>query len=155
MTAYRRVYDSRHLQADCQEPGSAPEPYARYSSIGYLFNFYRRHRVSFTAKTSKSQNLKLGTNWHTTYLTVHCRHSHTPPVNFNTSRTDSGWLKMTDMKWRTIEIAGYAITGRENDGPNCKAWTYRTWEFLGHKNARREIAVHEIIYAGHEIAGQK
>jgi len=22
-------YDSRHLQADCQEPGSAPEPYAR------------------------------------------------------------------------------------------------------------------------------
>ena len=25
MTAYRRVYDSRHLQADCQEPGLAPE----------------------------------------------------------------------------------------------------------------------------------
>ena len=24
--AYRRVYDSRHLQADCQEPGSAPKP---------------------------------------------------------------------------------------------------------------------------------
>jgi len=23
----RRVYDSRYLQADCQEPGSAPEPY--------------------------------------------------------------------------------------------------------------------------------
>jgi len=28
MAAYRRVYDSRHLQADCQEPGSASEPYA-------------------------------------------------------------------------------------------------------------------------------
>jgi len=28
MAAYRRVYDSLHLQADCQEPGSAPEPYA-------------------------------------------------------------------------------------------------------------------------------
>jgi len=26
MAAYRRVYDSRHLQADCQEPESAPEP---------------------------------------------------------------------------------------------------------------------------------
>jgi len=25
MAAYHRVYDSRHLQADCQEPGSAPE----------------------------------------------------------------------------------------------------------------------------------
>jgi len=29
MAAYRRVYDSRHLQADCQEPVSAPEPYAQ------------------------------------------------------------------------------------------------------------------------------
>jgi len=26
MAAYRRVYDSHHLQADCEEPGSAPEP---------------------------------------------------------------------------------------------------------------------------------
>jgi len=25
MAAYRRVYESRHLQADCQEPGLAPE----------------------------------------------------------------------------------------------------------------------------------
>ena len=36
MAAYRRVYDSRHLQADCQEPGSAP---ARKSSMGYLYLF--------------------------------------------------------------------------------------------------------------------
>ena len=28
MAAYRRVYDSRHLPADCQEPGSASEHYA-------------------------------------------------------------------------------------------------------------------------------
>ena len=40
MAAYRRVYDSRHLQADCQEPGSAPEPYARQSSMGYTFTFF-------------------------------------------------------------------------------------------------------------------
>jgi len=40
MAAYRRVYDLRHLQADCQEPGSAPEPYARLSSMGYLYLFY-------------------------------------------------------------------------------------------------------------------
>ena len=39
MAAYRRVYDSRHLQADCQEPGSAPEPYALQSSTGYFFMF--------------------------------------------------------------------------------------------------------------------
>jgi len=40
MAAYRQVYDSRHLQADYQEPGSAPEPYVRQSSIGYLYFFY-------------------------------------------------------------------------------------------------------------------
>ena len=37
MAACRRVYDSHHVQADCKEPGSVPEPYARQSSIGYLF----------------------------------------------------------------------------------------------------------------------
>jgi len=25
MAAYRRVYDSHHVQADCQKPGSAPD----------------------------------------------------------------------------------------------------------------------------------
>jgi len=40
MAAYRRVYDSRHLQADCQEPGSAPEPYARQSSMCHIFLLY-------------------------------------------------------------------------------------------------------------------
>ena len=44
MTAYRRVYDSHHLQADCQEPGSAPEPYARQSSMGYLLPLLLRER---------------------------------------------------------------------------------------------------------------
>jgi len=39
MAAYRRVYDSLHLQADCQEPGSAPEPYVRQSSMGCLYLF--------------------------------------------------------------------------------------------------------------------
>ena len=37
MAAYRRVYDSRHPQADCQGPGSAAEPYAQQSSMGYLY----------------------------------------------------------------------------------------------------------------------
>jgi len=37
MAAYCQVYDSRHLQADYQEPGSAPD--VRQSSIGYLYFF--------------------------------------------------------------------------------------------------------------------
>ena len=44
MAAYSRVYDSCHLHADCQEPGSAPGPYARQSSTGttgYSFTFSR------------------------------------------------------------------------------------------------------------------
>ena len=47
MAAYRRVYDSRHLQADSKEPGSAPEPHARQSSIGYLYlyPFYSDSRM--------------------------------------------------------------------------------------------------------------
>jgi len=31
------VCASCNLQADCQEPGSAPEPYARQLSMGYVF----------------------------------------------------------------------------------------------------------------------
>ena len=42
MAAYRRVYDSRHLthlQADCQEPGSAPDP-ALGNRAWATFTFY-------------------------------------------------------------------------------------------------------------------
>ena len=42
MAAYHRVYDSRHLQADCQELGSAPKHYARYSSMDYISSRRRR-----------------------------------------------------------------------------------------------------------------
>jgi len=35
MAAYRRVYDSRHLQADRQEPGSAPKTETLRSVIEY------------------------------------------------------------------------------------------------------------------------
>ena len=45
MAAYSRVYDSRHLQADCREPGSAPEPYARQSSMGYLYLFTQKANI--------------------------------------------------------------------------------------------------------------
>ena len=37
MAPYRRVHDSHLLQADCQEPGSVPEPYARQSEYGLFF----------------------------------------------------------------------------------------------------------------------
>ena len=50
MAAYRQVYDSRHLLADYQELGSAPEPYVRQSSMGYLYFFtsdYLRYVISW------------------------------------------------------------------------------------------------------------
>jgi len=43
MAAYRLVYDSHHLQADCQEPGSAPEPYAGLTYS--LLRYNRRQRL--------------------------------------------------------------------------------------------------------------
>jgi len=42
---------SNHLQADCQEPGSAPEPYARQPSTGYTFTFFY---LSITTESSWS-----------------------------------------------------------------------------------------------------
>ena len=39
MAAYHWVYDSRHLQADCKEPGSAPEFYAR-NRVWATFTFF-------------------------------------------------------------------------------------------------------------------
>ena len=39
MAAYRRVYDSRHLQADCQETGPAPEPYTHSNAIAACKKF--------------------------------------------------------------------------------------------------------------------
>ena len=44
MAAYRLVYDLSHLQADCQEPGSAPEPYTRQSSMGLPLPFYYKNK---------------------------------------------------------------------------------------------------------------
>jgi len=46
VAAHRQVYDSRHLQADYQEPGPAPEPYARQSSMGYLYLFVRNYHLN-------------------------------------------------------------------------------------------------------------
>ena len=49
MAAYGRVYDSRHLQDDCQEPGSAPEPYTlvnrAWATFGRLKTQVRKKKV--------------------------------------------------------------------------------------------------------------
>ena len=54
MEAYSRVYDSRHLQVDCQELGSAPEPYARLSccpGLGRLLASAAMLRLDFGPRT--------------------------------------------------------------------------------------------------------
>ena len=52
--AYRRVYGSRHLQADCQEPGSALEPRTRQLSMGYLYVVYCMRFVKVLINESQS-----------------------------------------------------------------------------------------------------
>jgi len=59
MAAYRRVYDSRHLHADCKEPGSAPEPYARQSSMGYLYLYASRNMSVFSLLLCKGQTVRV------------------------------------------------------------------------------------------------
>ena len=44
MAAYRRVYDSRHLQADCQEAGGISCGTLR-SAISYELPFYVSYRI--------------------------------------------------------------------------------------------------------------
>ena len=54
MTAYRRVYDSRRLQADCQEPGSAPEPYTLGNRVWATFTFFTLGRENTLPEITRS-----------------------------------------------------------------------------------------------------
>jgi len=73
MAACCRVYDSPHLQADCQEPESFPEPSARQSSMGYLDLFTHMNCLM--------------TVTHSDYLIPVCEmagcHSHQSPAYFH------------------------------------------------------------------------
>jgi len=58
MAAYRLVYDSRHLQADGREPGSAPEPHTRQSSIVWVQFQQTIGRDDFARSLHVSQGLR-------------------------------------------------------------------------------------------------
>jgi len=115
MAAYHRVYDSRHLQADCQEPGSAPESYALQSITGYLYLFLHLANASALPTTCGHINPGNVSRRHANYLECHIccmiahlynhtpseiqcllariyqyilpRHTHTHPFNGPLSRT--------------------------------------------------------------------
>ena len=56
MAAYRRVCDSHHLQADCQEPESTPEPYTLSNRVWATFTFFTATPQSqFSIDTSTLQ----------------------------------------------------------------------------------------------------
>ena len=80
MSACRRVYDSRHVQADCQEPGSAPEPYARQSSMGYLYLF------AISKKSAEYLNIKKKTFAFNKTVTVQPTYSTTPAKYYKQER---------------------------------------------------------------------
>jgi len=54
MAAYRRVYDSRHLQADCQEQRSAPESYVWATFIIFLLHGEERGGVGSVVESKTS-----------------------------------------------------------------------------------------------------
>ena len=55
MAAYRRVYDSGHLQADCQEPGSAPEPYRLGNRVWVGTNLIHGEKCVISRDVSENQ----------------------------------------------------------------------------------------------------
>ena len=63
MTAYLLVYDKRHLQADYQEAGSALEPYARQSSMGYLYLYSVLNEMSFIKSHRRDQRIRQHRGW--------------------------------------------------------------------------------------------
>ena len=91
MAANRRVYDSRGLQADCQEPGSAPEPGARQSSMGYLYLFLgsvcnrtvrypllsERHTLAGTHSSAWVRTILPQTGSRSVQPFLHGQHTHT------------------------------------------------------------------------------
>ena len=60
MAAYRRVYDSRHLQADCQKPGSGREPYLGYRVWATLSLHYDTIRDAILTCARKPTRVSLG-----------------------------------------------------------------------------------------------
>ena len=58
MAAYRWVCDSRHLQADCQEPGSAPEP-SLGNRLWATFTFLTRDKRTCLHKKAARTTLSM------------------------------------------------------------------------------------------------
>ena len=50
-----RVYDSRHLLADCQEPGSAPEPHANRLWATFTFLPNRQQAQLYRSVTAQAR----------------------------------------------------------------------------------------------------
>ena len=73
MAAYRRVYDSRHLPADCQERGSAQGTYAR-SAVEYWLPF-TVHRVSSHSASVLGGDDRRLKSWHGTQSEPIGRHA--------------------------------------------------------------------------------
>ena len=53
MAAYRQVYDTCHLQADCQEPRSTPDPMLGYR-VGATIAFFLVHVMFLECYCSKN-----------------------------------------------------------------------------------------------------
>jgi len=95
MAAYRRVYDSRHLQADCQEPGSATEPYAGGSRVWatFTFTFLTKCLVSWSSLLTMPRPL----TYNRLQYAIHRRHP--PAAGVHTDRLQG----CSPKKWGTPE----------------------------------------------------
>ena len=58
MAAYRRVYDSRHLEADCQEPESAPELGNRVLATFTFFTYKMAAKINWHGYGTKLRHCR-------------------------------------------------------------------------------------------------
>ena len=90
MAAYSRVYDSRHLQADCREPGSAPN---RQSSTGYLYG----HTHTHTHRQVETDSQHTRHTLECVVYTVQCSHHRQQCVlHIPVGRTECVSIRVTD-----------------------------------------------------------
>jgi len=99
MAAYRRVCDSSHLQADCQEPGSAPETSRSVIEYGLPLHFYSRCLCHQPAVNQPHHQQQTAMHRNRTSLPDCCppdtcppQKLHVPPRTSAPTSTSYGWV---------------------------------------------------------------
>ena len=156
MAAYGRVYNSRHLQADCHEPGSAPEPTLgnRVQATFFTCRDHRRHH-RHVAAGPHHQNVDPSWQPHSNSLITHhfsgpdnavgrgiCMHNKHPRLTASFPRTNwVSWYKtictllQTDNDANTSSLNFYRTDGL----PDVQPTVSKHWKKIYEHNKSKKM----------------